>query len=97
MSKSIEIYYCSICGLCTKAIDFFRSRNLDFHAYAVEWDKETERFVDSENTREMYRLCGEEVDFVPQMFIDGTHIAGWRKLEPMIESGEVDRLIGQKK
>jgi glutaredoxin-related protein len=41
----------------------------------------------------MFRRCGETVDFVPQIFIRGTHVAGWRKLEPMIESGEFDRLL----
>lgn len=89
----IDIYYASICGLCTKAIEFFRGRGVTFTAYAVEWDAEHERFVDSENARAMYRRCGEEVDFVPQIFIGDRHIPGWRKLEPMIESGEIDALL----
>lgn len=89
----VDIYYARVCGLCTKAVDFFRSRGVTFTAYAVEWDPEAERFVDSTNTREMYRRCAEEVDFVPQMFIDDAHIKGWRRLEPMIESGEIDSLI----
>ena len=93
MNTEIEIYYCSVCGLCTKAIDFLRSRNLDFAAYAVEWDSEADAFRDSPNAREMFDRCGETVDFVPQIFINGKHVAGWRKLEPMIESGEFDRLL----
>ena len=93
MDPSIDIYYSRVCGLCTKALDFFRSRGLDFHAYAVEWDEDADRFVDSENSRRMFERCGETVDFVPQMFINGTHIAGWRKLEPMIEDGSFDRLL----
>jgi glutaredoxin len=90
----IEIFTADICGLCHKAKDFFRSRNLPFTAYDVEWDKAADAFVDSENTREMYRRCGKTVDFVPQIFINGRHhIAGWRKLEPMIASGEFEKLL----
>jgi glutaredoxin len=40
----------------------------------------------------MKRRAG-NVDFVPQIFINGHHIPGWRKLEPMIASGEFDRLL----
>ena len=89
----IDVYYTRICGLCTKALEFMRSRNATFTAYAVEWDGENDRFVDSPNVRQMHERCGEEVDFVPQIFIGDTHIKGWRKLEPMIESGEIDALI----
>ena len=89
----IDIYYASVCGLCTKAIEFFRSRGETFSVYAVEWDSDKEEFIDSANTREMYRRCGEELDFVPQIFVGETHIKGWRSLEPMIESGEIDSLL----
>ena len=89
----VDIYYASVCGLCTKALDFFRERGVTFTAYAVEWDGEKEEFVDSDETREMYKRCGEKVDFVPQMFIGDSHIKGWRKLEPMIKSGEINRVI----
>jgi glutaredoxin len=91
--QQVDVYYARVCGLCTKAIEFFRSRGVTFTAYAVEWDKEKERFVDSENARAMYKRCGEEVDFVPQMFIGDRHIKGWRTLDPMIESGEIDSLV----
>ena len=90
---SVDIYYARVCGLCTKALDFFRGRGITFTAYAVEWDGEKEAFIDSDNTRDMYKRCGEKVDFVPQMFIGDRHIKGWRKLEPMIQSGEIDRLV----
>jgi len=93
----VEIYYARVCGLCTKALEFFRSRDVTFTAYAVEWDEEKEEFVDSGNTRAMYKRCGEKVDFVPQMFVGDLHIKGWRTLEPMIQSGEVDSLIPQPK
>jgi len=91
---TIEIFYADICGLCHKAMDFFRSRNLLFTAREVFWVGE--KFVDSESTREMYQRCGQTVDFVPQIFVNGKHISGWRKLEPMIESGEFDQLLKSK-
>ena len=89
----VDVYYARVCGLCTNALEFFRSRGVTFTAYAVEWDEKKQAFADSENTRAMYRRCGKTVDFVPQMFIGDTHVAGWRKLEPMIASGEIDSLI----
>jgi len=90
-APEIEIFYAPVCGLCAEAMNFFRSRGLSFHARAVEWGGEA--FVDSENARAMFAKCGGVVDFVPQIFVNGMHIAGWRKLEPMIESGEFDRLL----
>jgi len=92
---TIDVYYCSICGLCTKALEFLRARNLDFNARAVEWDAAAGAFKDSPNARAMYRRCGAAVDFVPQFFIGDTHVAGWRQLEPMIESGAFDRLLDE--
>ena len=89
----VDIYYARVCGLCTKAVDFLRERGTTFRAFAVEWDGENDEFVDSGNTREMYRRCGEKTDFVPQIFIGDKHIKGWKVLEPMIESGEIDELI----
>ncbi len=92
-TPAIDIYYAHVCGLCTEALNFLRSRNLNFSAHAVEWDSEAQRFVDSQTVRAMYARCGEEVDFVPQIFIGEAHIKGWRCLEPMIASGEFDRLL----
>ena len=89
----IVIYYARVCGLCTNALEFLRSRGATFTAYAVEWDGPADQFADSENTRGMYKRCGEKVDFVPQIFIGDLHVKGWRKLEPMIASGEIDALI----
>lgn len=93
MQPEITIYYASICGLCTKAIEFLRSRNLEFHAKPVTWDQTADAFVDTPTAREMFARCGETLDFVPQIFIGKTHIAGWRKLEPMIANGTFDRLL----
>lgn len=89
----IVIYYASVCGLCTKAIDFLRSRNLAFHAKPVVWDAAADAFVDTPVSREMFDRCGGKVDFVPQIFIGDQHIAGWRKLEPMIASGDFDQRL----
>ena len=93
--KPIDIYYSSICELCREAINFFHERGLTFTAYAVEWDDVANAFVDSENARAMLKRCQDQVDFVPQIFIGELHIAGWRKLQPMIESGEFDQLIAE--
>ena len=92
----IIIYYASICGLCHKAIDFFIKRGLDFDARCIGYDKEADDWVPGPTVDEMKSRAG-DVDFVPQIFIAGdTHIAGWKKLEPMIESGEFDRLLVDK-
>ena len=86
----VDVYYAEICGLCHKALDFFRAQDVELTTYEVHWDGE--RFVDSPNAIAMRERCG-EVDFVPQIFIGNRHIAGWRQLEPMIESGEIHRLL----
>jgi glutaredoxin len=90
----IEIFHAEICGLCKKALAYFKEGQWPVIAKEVYWDAGADRFVDSENTRELYARCG-QVDFVPQIFINGAHIPGWRKLEPMIKSGELDRLVSQ--
>lgn len=89
----IEIFYADVCGLCHKAMDYFRGRELVFISREVHWDGEADDFVDSETSRELKERCG-DVDFVPQIFINGQHVPGWKKLEPMIESGEIETLLG---
>ena len=89
----VHIYYAKVCGLCTKAIDYLHKRGVSFTAYAIEYNEEADCFVDSEYTQEMYRRCGGPVEFVPQIFIGKRHIGGWRKLEPLIQSGEIDHLL----
>lgn len=93
--KKIDVYYSTVCTLCSHSIEFFRSRGLTFTAYAVEWDAAADAFVDTPTALEMHQRCNETMDFVPQIFIGDTHIPGWRKLEPMIKSGEFDRLLEQ--
>lgn len=90
---AIDIYYANVCGLCTEAINYLHKRGVTFTAHAVEYDADADEFSDSANTREMFRRCGETVDFVPQIFIGERHIGGWRKMEPMIHSGEIDELL----
>ena len=97
MQPKIDIYFNRDCGACTKAIDFLHHRGLDFHAYSVEYDPEADKFIDSENTREMYRRCGEDITFVPQVFVGDAHIEGWMKLGPMTENGEFDSLLNSQK
>lgn len=92
MSAPIVIYYASVCGLCHKAMDFFVERGLDFDARCIGYGKETDQWLASENLTELEAQIG-SFDFVPQMFINGTHVAGWRALEPMIASGEFDRML----
>ncbi|MDF7807577.1 glutaredoxin domain-containing protein [Pontiellaceae bacterium B12219] len=89
----VHIYYSKVCGLCTEAIDFLHKRGITFTAYAIEYDAEADEFVDSPHTREMYKRCGGPVEFVPQIFIGNRHIGGWRKMEPLIASGEIDTLL----
>jgi glutaredoxin 3 len=89
----VELYYSKVCHLCTKTIDYLHKRGVTFTAYAIEYDREADEFIDSEYTREMFRRCGEKVEFVPQIFIGDRHIGGWRKMEPLIESGEIDQLL----
>ena len=95
MKPSVEIYYSRVCGLCTKAIDYFHKRGVSFTAYAIEYDADADAFVDSEYTQAMYRRCGGPVEFVPQIFFGERHMGGWRKLEPLIESGEIDALLSE--
>lgn len=85
----VEIYYAQMCGLCHKAMDYFREKGIPFDAYEVKW--KGDGWEDSENAREMRRRCGDDVDFVPQIFINGRHIKGWKTLSVLIESGEIDR------
>ena len=89
---TLELFYAPVCGLCTKTIDYFRSRGLDFTARAIGYDKDKDDWVPGPNVEEMKERAG-DVDFVPQIFVNGHHIAGWKKLEPMIDSGKFDELL----
>ena len=88
---AIEVYFAQICGLCHEAMGYFRSRGWSFEAHEVFWDGE--KFTDTDTTRAMYRRCGGTIDFVPQIFINGHHIPGWRRMQALIASGEFERLL----
>lgn len=90
MAPDVVIFYAERCDLCHRAMDHFRERGIPFEAVEVAWKGED--WEDSPNARRMKALCG-DVDFVPQILVRGYHIPGWRQLEPMIESGELERLI----
>ena len=91
----IDIYYSKICDLCSEAIDFFHKHGTTFTAIAIEYDSHSNMFIDSDHTREMYRRCGEEVEFVPQIFIGKHHVGGWRKMETLIRSGKLEQLLAE--
>jgi glutaredoxin len=86
----VEIFYAQMCGLCHKAMDFFREQGVPFIAHEVVWTGSG--WKDTPAARLMRERCG-DVDFVPQILIRGKHIKGWRTLEPMIESGEILKLL----
>jgi glutaredoxin len=81
-----------MCDLCHKAMDYFRERGIPVDAYELKW--KGDGWEDSENARELKRRCGEDVDFVPQIFIDGRHIPGWKTLSELIETGKIEAWIG---
>ena len=91
-TPDIEIYFADICSLCHKAMNWMRSRGFEFEAVEVFWDSARDRWIDDANSRPMLSESG-NVDFVPQLFINGRHIMGWRRLEPMIQSGEIEDIL----
>jgi glutaredoxin len=93
MPADVEIFYAQMCDLCHKAMDYFDEQGIPYQKYEVQWDSANSQWKDSENAQLMYERCGSEVDFVPQIFINGEHIKGWNTLEPMIESGEFKKLL----
>ncbi|OGV62662.1 MAG: hypothetical protein A2498_14730 [Lentisphaerae bacterium RIFOXYC12_FULL_60_16] len=90
MATDVVIFYAPMCGLCHKAMDYFKERGITYEAVEVRWKGED--WEDTPNARRMKALCG-DVDFVPQILIRGRHIPGWRNLEPMIESGELEQWL----
>jgi len=86
----VLIFYAPMCGLCHEAMDYFKAQGIPFEACEVKWSGDG--WEDSPNARRMKELCG-DVDFVPQIIINGRHIKGWRSLEPMIKSGELKQLL----
>lgn len=73
---TIDIFCAQMCGMCHKAMDALTERGIPFSAHEVKWDAAAGEFEDSENSRELYRRCGEKVDVVPQIVINEKHVAG---------------------
>ncbi len=89
----VEVYYSDMCGLCHVAMDYLTENNIPFDKYKLKWDATTGNWEDSAESRRLFNRCGEKVEFVPQFFIGDRWVSGWRELEPMIKSGELDRLL----
>ena len=89
-TPKIEIFFSQMCGLCHEAMDFFRERELPFESYEVHWKGED--LLDSENAQELKRRVP-NVEFVPQIFIDGHHIEGYRSLHELIKTGEIESIL----
>ncbi len=89
----VDVYYADMCGLCHVAMDYLTENDIPFNKYKLEWDAEADNWVDTETSRRLFERCGEKVDFVPQFFINDRWISGWKELEPMINSGELDELL----
>ena len=90
---TIDIFYSETCPLCHKAMAYFDAQDLSYTKHEVVWDGAADAFRDSPASQALIARAGYEPDFVPQIFVGDTHIPGWRKLEPMIESGDFDQLI----
>ena len=80
----VEIYTRKMCGYCTAAKSLLSRKGASFREFDATFDAGLRQ--------EMMRKSGRTT--FPQIFIGDAHISGWRKLEPMIESGEIDRLLG---
>lgn len=81
-----------MCGLCHEAMDFFRGKEIAFESFEVFW-KDGE-LVDDDNGRELKRRIG-DVEFVPQVFIDGKSIGGWKNISKLIETGEIEEILAK--
>ncbi len=88
---TVEIYYAQMCGLCHKAMDYFDEHGVEYTSYEVFW--RDDQWVDDENSRAMLKRCG-DIDYVPQVFVNDEHIKGWKTLSRLIETGEIDKLLG---
>jgi glutaredoxin len=88
----IEIFSARMCGPCHEAIDYFKGRGLPVIAREVVWDSAANQWVRDENGRLLLEMAG-PVEFVPQICINGRHLRGWKTPEPLIASGEIERLL----
>ncbi len=82
----IEVFFSEKCWACHEAINWFRNQGHECKALEVKW--QGEELLDDENGRELKRRLG-QVEFVPQIFINGRHLGGWTRLSELIESGAI--------
>ncbi len=79
----ITLYTSAICGYCTAAKAFLRSRGLEWNEVRIDLDpSERERMV---------ARTGRTT--VPQIFIDGTHVGGCDDLYALDRAGKLDPLL----
>ena len=89
----VEVYYSDMCGLCHIAMDRLTEKGIPFDKYKLKWDAKSDDWEDSAASRRLLGRCGEKVEFVPQFFIKDRWVSGWRELEPVIDSGELDEML----
>ena len=81
----IEIFSTPQCGYCDVAKKLLDEKGL---AYTI-LDVMSDPAVLADFQRRLPRAKA-----VPQIFIDGKHVGGWRALTALIENGEVEALLG---
>lgn len=86
----VEIFSAPMCSLCHEAMHWFEEQGIPYKAYELEW--EGGGFVDSPAARDLRQRVG-DVEFVPQIFINGRHIAGWRSMSELIRTGEIKDIL----
>ena len=81
-----------MCWACDEAKRYFKECDISFKTSEVKWDAEKDEWVDSENARRMRKMCG-DLDFIPQILINDRHIQGWKELQELIQSGEIESIL----
>lgn len=64
---NVVIYSRSSCSYCDMAKNWFKRNNIEFEERTLNDTKQRQRFYDD---------CGDNVNTVPQIFIDGKRIGG---------------------
>jgi glutaredoxin len=89
----VIVFYAAMCDACHKVMDVLDGQGVAYAAHRVQWNADAGCWVDDEAGRLMVAMCGSPPDFVPQTFINGRRIKGWREFEPLVASGELARLL----
>lgn len=83
----IEIYSGKNCHFCTKAKDFFASKNLEYIEYDVKADSKL--FIEMKE-----RCMPKEVKTIPQIFINDDYIGGCDDLMQQYNQGYLSEKYG---